>query len=325
MFKSLTGLRGMVPEVSRITHLSRPVKLTALSLSLGIALIGALAMFFRRRRKRTQMIQKKLEAKNQRQQQSQNHHQYHSHPHIPRPQGILFGSGNRSATTSLRKLRSSHLTRTQAPNGDVTPTNKKTISSSVDSSNFGSGDVGDLLRHRALSASMNSLGGLSHTSNSSTITHSGIDTVNMSSADLCQLGMENLALAISYWEDAVMKLSYLDDQQGVLAIPDSDTADLQHKLENLLDLAYRMQDNYERMCERQVEHIALESALAVFADMDKDRSFDEDSSDQESFVSATDMAHLTDLDFNRDILHHVPLYEAGMLELKYGNVPCRTI
>lgn len=35
-------------------------------------------------------------------------------------------------------------------------------------------------------------------------------------------GMENLALAISYWEDAVMKLSYLDDQQGVLAIPVSE-------------------------------------------------------------------------------------------------------
>lgn len=117
MFKSLTGLRAMVPEVSRITHLSRPVKLTALSLSLGIALIGALAMFFRRRRKRTQMIQKKLEAKNQRQQQSQNHHQHHTHPHIQRPQGLMFGSGNRSVTTSLRKLRSSHLTRTQAPNG----------------------------------------------------------------------------------------------------------------------------------------------------------------------------------------------------------------
>lgn len=71
---------------------------------------------------------------------------------------------------------------------------------------------------------------------------------------------------------------------------DSDTADLQHKLENLLDLAYRMQDNYERLCERQVEHIALESALAVFAERDKDRSFDEDSSDQESFVSATDVS-----------------------------------
>uniref|UniRef100_A0A2C9KM54 Uncharacterized protein n=1 Tax=Biomphalaria glabrata TaxID=6526 RepID=A0A2C9KM54_BIOGL len=138
--------------------------------------------------------------------------------------------------------------------------------------------------------------------------------------------MENLSLAISYWEDAVMKLSYLDDQHSVLAIPDEDTANLQHRLENLLDLAYRMQENYERLCERQVESIAIESALAVFTERDlKDRSFDDDSSDQESFVSATDMAHLTDLDFNRDILHHVPLYEAGMLELKYGNVPCRSI
>lgn len=51
-----------------------------------------------------------------------------------------------------------------------------------------------------------------------------------------------------------------------------------------------MQDNYERLCERQVENIALESALSVLKDADKETSFDEDSSDIESFVSATDVS-----------------------------------
>ncbi|XP_059142729.1 mitoguardin-like [Physella acuta] len=328
MYKSLSSIKQSIPlEISKLSHLPRPVKWTALSLTLGIALIGTLAMFFRKRRKRTQMIQKKLEAKNQQRKQNTlaNHTSHTESNHVNKAQTSGGASALNRSTLSFRKLRSSHLTKTQTPNGDA---KTKLVSSSVDGSNCGSGDVGNLLRQRALSASMNSLGGVSNNSSSSTITHSGLDTANMTSADLCQLGMENLSLAISYWEDAVMKLSYLDDQQGqhsVLAIPDEDTANLQHRLENLLDLAYRMQDNYERLCERQVESIALESALAVLTERDRDRSFDEDSSDQESFVSATDMAHLTDLDFNRDILHHVPLYEAGMLELKYGNVPCRTI
>lgn len=72
---------------------------------------------------------------------------------------------------------------------DVLHSSKKnTLSSSVDGSNCGSGDVGNLLRQRALSASLNSLGGVSNNSSSSTITHSGLDTANMTSADLCQLG-----------------------------------------------------------------------------------------------------------------------------------------
>ena len=45
--KSLAGLRTSIPtELARLARLPRPVKLTALSLSLGIALFGALAMFF---------------------------------------------------------------------------------------------------------------------------------------------------------------------------------------------------------------------------------------------------------------------------------------
>lgn len=77
---------------------------------------------------------------------------------------------------------------------------------------------------------------------------------------------------------------------------DSDTAALQHRLENLLDVAYRMQDNYERLCERHADHVALGTALSAFADVDTEleklRNLEEDSSDQESFVSATDVGVL---------------------------------
>ena len=307
VIKSLVGLKTTIPaELSRLARLPRPVKFTALSLSLGLALFGALTMFFQRRRKRAQTNQKKLEAKKQQRQQQQIHYR-HVPSNYSAPQ-----SSNRSSTSS-RRLRSPRTPRTPRQNGD--------ISHRLLDNN----DVADLIRMKELSVSINSIGAASTTSSSSTITHSGaVDTANMSSLDLCQLGMENLGMAVSFWEDAVMKLSYLDDYNNVLAIPDQDTANLQHKLENLLDLAYRMQDNYERLCEREVDHIALESALAVFREQQQVPD-DDDSSDQESFVSATDMANLTDLELNRDILHHVPLYEAGMLELKHGNVPCRSI
>lgn len=324
-------------ELTKFYLLPRRTKLTALSLSLGIALFGALAYFFRRRRKRTQMIQRKLEAKVQQQQQRRLQsarpgtlpplQQNHNNMSSSQPNSARDGSinSNRSIVGgSFRRLRSPYLSKLRTPNGV-----KRNHSSSVDAVTLNNADISNLLsaRSKEFSNSMNSLSGLSNASSSSTITHSGLDTANMSSVDLCQLGMENLSLAISYWEDAIMKLSYLDDQQNHLAIPDTETASLQHRLENLLDLAYRMQDRYERSCERDVEHIALESALSVFADRENrgDRSFDDDSSDQESYVSCSDMANLADLDYNRDILHHVPLYEAGMLELKYGNVPCRTI
>ena len=99
----------------------------------------------------------------------------------------------------------------------------------------------------------------------------------------------DLTVSLKYPVDRVNQtlpsLSLLSDGQ------DSDTASLQHRLENLLDLAYRMQDRYERLCERDVEHIALESALSVFADREgrADKSFDDDSSDQESYVSCSDV------------------------------------
>ncbi len=54
-----------------------------------------------------------------------------------------------------------------------------------------------------------------------------------------------------------------------------------------------MQDNYERQCERHADQVALESALSAFTEIDRlerQRSLDESSSDQDSFVSATDVS-----------------------------------
>ena len=37
------------------------------------------------------------------------------------------------------------------------------------------------------------------------------------------------------------------------------------------------------------------------------------------------MANLSDLENHREMFQHLPLYEAGLLELKHGHVPCRTL
>ena len=43
------------------------------------------------------------------------------------------------------------------------------------------------------------------------------------------------------------------------------------------------------------------------------------------YVFCFQMANLADLESNREMLHMVPLYETGLLELKHGCVPCRTL
>jgi len=75
---------------------------------------------------------------------------------------------------------------------------------------------------------------------------------------------------------------------------DAETAALQHQLDHLIDSAYRMTDSYERQCERQADQVAFDSAIAAFTETDRlseRRSLDAySSSDQESFVSATDVS-----------------------------------
>ncbi|CAG2192117.1 Mitoguardin 2,Mitoguardin,Mitoguardin 1 [Mytilus edulis] len=163
----------------------------------------------------------------------------------------------------------------------------------------------------------------------STVTHAPIDTGSLSPIQLCHLGFETLQTAVSYWEDANGKLLSTEDQSKP-AMHDAETLALHQQLERLLDSSYRMMDSYERQCERQADQVAFDSAITAYTtEMDRassKRSLDTGSqSDQDSFVSATDMANLADLDNHREMFQHLPLYEAGLLELKHGTITCRTL
>lgn len=254
-----------------------PSRITTLSVTLGMAIMGMLTFYFRYQRK---IKKKELKA--------------HSE-------------------------QSSRRNNLQLPNGDIhgQPVGRYTESPS---------SLLNSLKQKSISGSVSSFGGVS---SASTITHQLVDTSNMSPTQLCKLGYETLQQAVIYWEDGLMKLSFNEDRSKP-AILDPETAELQHQMDQLLDAAYRMIDTYERQAERQADHIALESAMAAFTETDlqseRTRSFDAGSlSDQDSFVSATDMANLSDLDTHREMFQHLPLYEAGLLELKHGHVPCRTL
>lgn len=83
MFKSLIQLQHRLPvDVTKLTHLPRHVKLTALGVSLGFLLMGILAAFFRRRRRRAHLIQKKLQAKQNQRQQNRSHHRPGHHQSV---------------------------------------------------------------------------------------------------------------------------------------------------------------------------------------------------------------------------------------------------
>jgi hypothetical protein len=67
-----------------------------------------------------------------------------------------------------------------------------------------------------------------------------------------------------------------------------------------------MQDNYERLCERHADQVALGTALSAVARLEDQLARpwqdSEDSSDQDSFVSATDVSSLSDKLYYRVLL-----------------------
>ncbi|XP_045188727.1 mitoguardin-like [Mercenaria mercenaria] len=212
--------------------------------------------------------------------------------------------------------RTGRIPLSSSPNGDL-PYRSRSPSS-----------IRSLLRQKSLSGSTGSLGAASVSTTSTIIHPTAVDTSDMSSQELCQLGLDTLQLAITYWEDAVMKMGYLDDNP-IPAITDPETSALQHHLERLLEMAYHMQDSYERQMEKEADYVAFDTAMAAFAEtenMAKNRSLSiGSSSDLDSFVSATDLADLSDLDTHREMFKHLVLYEAGLLELKHGTISCRTL
>lgn len=274
----LTQLTG------RITQIPYPVRVTALSVTTTLALIGLLAAIFKRKRS------KRYEKEKQK---------------------------RREQSRELARDKSGRIPLPYSPNGEL-PYRSRSPSS-----------VRSLIKQKSLCGSQASLGAVS-TSTTSTIIHPSVDPSEMTPQQLCKLGLDTLQVAISYWEDAVMKMGYLDDNP-VPAITDPETSALQHHLEHLLEMAYHMQDSYERQCEKEAEHMVFDTAIAAFTETEQIMKASSrtmsigSSSDLDSFVSATDLADLSDLDTHRDMFKHLPLYEAGLMELKYGTVSCRTL
>lgn len=209
-----------------------------------------------------------------------------------------------------------------SPNGDVVMGRMRRSESPGGNSNLST----SLMQTKSLSGSTSSIGGVSTTS---TITHPVVDTANLGAVQLCSLGFETLQLAVKYWEDATVKLQYTEDPNKPSAILDPENVALHNQLDRLLENAYRMMDSYERQCERQADQVAFDTAIAAFTEIDRmstRKSLDATSgSDQDSFISATDMANLSDLENYAELFHHLPLYAEGLQELKNGSVTCRTL
>lgn len=264
-----------------IIKAASPLKVKVVSISLGLAILGLLAAYFRRRKRGVNQTVKRQ---------------------VP------------DGSEHIIRLNNGYL------NGDISQIRNRHADSPSGSS------MHSLSKHnKSQFGSMSSIAA----STVSTVTHTAVDTGSLSPIQLCHLGFETLQTAVSYWEDANMKLSNNEDPSKP-AIHDSETAALHQQLERLLDSAYRMIDSYERQCERQADLVAFDSAITAFTTemdrMSERKSLDTGSqSDLDSFVSATDMANLEDLDNHREMFQHLPLYEAGLLELKYGSILCRTL
>ncbi|ELT95948.1 hypothetical protein CAPTEDRAFT_148737 [Capitella teleta] len=131
-----------------------------------------------------------------------------------------------------------------------------------------------------------------------------------------------------------MAMKQLEEDTHDVTLDSVDGGQLYSQINELLQRAYRIQENYERRLFKQMNtSVAMTAALE---EMDRDweakkrmsvRSIDTyESSDQESFVSALEMADLSDLeDLKENCQQHLELYEAALEELSQGNIGVRTL
>jgi len=182
---------------------------------------------------------------------------------------------------------------------------------------------------------------LGSTSSVDTLTFSqNLDTTGLSAEQLCELGIDNLKTAMAHWEEAIEKLVDRDDRtDGCME------HQLPQHLRQILATCKRVQQIYEeRVYSTLSTHIAVDSAILSLAELDRaytegrsrhssliSGSFDDASSDIDSFVSALDMADLSDLEEQIEYQQNLSgdeqlaLYEAALLELEHGSVPFRTL
>ncbi|XP_074654110.1 mitoguardin-like isoform X2 [Tubulanus polymorphus] len=274
--------------------LSTPVKATIVGVSVGVFIIGVLATVFKRRKPRS----------------------------TRKP--VVHRNSINSRSRSYSPLSA------KSPNGDIPSCRNSQHSNSPS------------IHHLSLNSRRHNSHSLS--SSTSTITHN-LDTSTMSPQQLCQMGLDSLNNAIHYWEDALLRIQ---DDAGITHIGNGDvtdgetfineeekfstavSSDLRQQIENLIDRSYQIQEEYERRLYRQASAAALDSALTALSEMDRvyereRRSTMSDDSDQDSFVSASEMADLSDMVDQNARYQHLYMYKAALLELEHGVIPCREL
>ncbi|KAJ1519846.1 hypothetical protein ONE63_004090 [Megalurothrips usitatus] len=149
--------------------------------------------------------------------------------------------------------------------------------------------------------------------------------------------MEALETAISYWYEVLEAYQQQSRAGGALAIPTAEEAEFTAHLQELLDDAYRLQDQGDQLFhdERSILFKADGSARgagSVAASLSEYRTNTNNSgvmSTPESFVSAQDeVADLRDLDEFQDTfpgLDTLPLYKDALKKLEEEGIPYRCL
>ncbi|XP_037937705.1 mitoguardin [Teleopsis dalmanni] len=180
-----------------------------------------------------------------------------------------------------------------------------------------------------------------------TIAHGQLQTTvsQLTAQQLGVMGMEALDTVINYWEDALAAHYSPGGVQALLTT--SEESEFCREIQNLLDMAYTLQDQSELLFldQRSVlfrdEHSIDEagedgiSALELIAEEDKlshRSTFSRTGSDPnfdsaESFASALDqVADLREFDeFVEATYEQYPLYQAALKHHEESPIPCRTI
>ncbi|CAD5117970.1 unnamed protein product [Dimorphilus gyrociliatus] len=146
---------------------------------------------------------------------------------------------------------------------------------------------------------------------------------------LCSLGLDSLAQAIKHWEDALELLEMDDADSIVKSLSEMDIMPLQDQLHSLLSRTYRIREQYETNIYNKIHFSAAVSSVVQSLEKAEEAAMRSESecSDTESFVSAVDIADLSDLEEEKassSVLSQ-DLYRIALNELDNGNIPCRTL
>lgn len=260
------------------------LRLTLLSAFAGVALLGVLALFLRRRKRRKAGAYHEIYVETD----------IASNVESCQPNSLDSCDGVKRRSKKFPEV-----------NGDV-------MNASHSSSPMG--------------RSCSSLSVRSETTSNCTVTaYNAIRAANLTPGQLLDLGMDLIHKAKCRWDLAIEQIDDMDclDDEGIA---------LRVQLQRMIELTKRIQEE----CRGEVLGQICTSAAVDAALVEMDREFElqrrknkfmyeDSSSDLDSFVSALDTADLSDLEDQKETFQHLALYEAALLELTYGSVPCRCL